>query len=142
LLTGVRRWELIDNWFYTLRDGTKIVIPRGFVFDGASTPKFVWGILDPVGVLLIQGLVHDFGYRYNYLWALPEGSTRPYKYMLGAGKKFYDNLFKEVGQDVNGMMITGWVSWVMLKLFGQRAWEANRELNDFDIIPTISWQDL
>ena len=52
---------------YTLPDGREIVIPEGFVFDGASVPRLLWGLLSPTGLLLIGGLVHDFGYRFDLL---------------------------------------------------------------------------
>lgn len=50
---SIRDWKLTDNWFYTLRDGTKIVIPKGFIFNGASIPRPLWAILSPVGLLFI-----------------------------------------------------------------------------------------
>ena len=39
-LLTVRTWELAKDFKYEL-DGTKYVIPEGFVFDGASVPKFL-----------------------------------------------------------------------------------------------------
>lgn len=54
------------DFYYTI-NGEKYVIPAGFTFDGASVPKFLASFLSPVGVLLIGGLIHDYGYKYKTL---------------------------------------------------------------------------
>lgn len=133
LFTHVRKWELVSDWLFVLPNGITIVIPGRFVMDGASTPRFLWGILEPTGILLIQGIIHDFGYRYDYLWIqLPDGSRT--KIYVGAGRKHWDDLFLSVGQTLTEMTITGWLSWVMLRIFGSIAWRENRELNEPDIL--------
>ena len=60
----VRKWELMENWYFTLNDDVQIVINKGFVFDGASIPRPLWAFLSPVGLLLIPGLIHDYGYKF------------------------------------------------------------------------------
>ena len=70
-ITSIRKWKLTEDWEFKLPyDEPVIIIPKGFVFDGASIPRPLWGILSPTGLLLIPGLIHDFAYRYDYLWAL------------------------------------------------------------------------
>ena len=135
MLTVTRKWELADNWFFRMPDGTWVMIPRGFIMDGASTPKFIWGILDPVGILLLQGIIHDHGYRFDYLWAFDEnrGLHKLYK---NSGRKFWDDKFLEIGNDLLDMQVTGKISWLMLRWFGGRAWRENRKLNQADILIT------
>ena len=133
LIVSVRKWELVETWYFILPNGQVIIIPRGFIFDGASTPKFLWGILDPVGVLLIQGLIHDFGYRHDYLWAFDE-NRQLYKLHLNAGREFWDGLFLDVGMDLLDMQVTGYLSWLALRAFGWFAWNKNRKLNCEDIV--------
>ena len=53
--------------FLLFLDGEEYVIEKGFEFDGASVPKFLAMWLSPVGVLLMGGLVHDYGYKYAEL---------------------------------------------------------------------------
>ena len=65
-LLGVRHWEIAKDFEYEL-NWTKYVVPSGFVFDGASIPKFLHMFLSPVGVLLIGGLIHDYAYKYETL---------------------------------------------------------------------------
>ena len=65
-LTGVRTWEVADDWAFKI-NGQWYIIPQGFVFDGASIPKFLHTWLSPTGVLLMGGLVHDYAYKYATL---------------------------------------------------------------------------
>jgi hypothetical protein len=102
--------------------------------DGASTPKFMWGLLDPVGILLIQGIIHDYGYRYDYVWAINNENVL-YKYHEKQGREFWDKLFLEIGLYVNEMQVTGYLSWLMLRLFGGKAWEENRIRNAPELLP-------
>ena len=53
--------------FHYKLEGVEYVIPAGFQFDGASVPKFLATFLSPVGVLLMGGLIHDYGYKYATL---------------------------------------------------------------------------
>lgn len=133
LLTAQRQWELVDNWVFMLPCGVYIIIPKGFIMDGASTPKFMWGILDPTGILLLQGIVHDYGYRFDYLWAY-DNDRQLYKLYGGRGRKFWDDLFLAIGRDVVDLQVTGYLSYGMLRLLGWIAWNKNRKLNQADII--------
>ncbi len=123
---SIRQWELVVDWEYPLFDGTLIIIPQGFVFDGASIPRIFWAILSPIGLLLIPGLVHDFGYRYQYLWAI-DNDGEYYKYKVGSKKPVWDQIFKEVGKDVNGMKVIDFIAWIALVIGGESAWRLNRD---------------
>ncbi len=63
-LMVTRRWEITKDFHYSINN-QDLVIPKGFIFDGASVPKFLRSWLSPMGVLLIGGLVHDYGYKYE-----------------------------------------------------------------------------
>lgn len=134
-ITSVRKWKLVENWEYEL-NGEKIVIPKDFIFDGASVPRILWGVLSPTGLLLIQGLIHDFGYRYDYLWKVDPEATNGYiKAYKNSGQKYWDKLFYKVGRDVNDMNIINYLAWTVLSTFGGFAWSANRKRNEKDINP-------
>lgn len=129
-------WEVNKNWFYILSNGIKIVIPAGFTTDLASVPRLAWPIISPFGVLLIPGLIHDFAYRYNYLWAVDENGML-FKYDVGIGKEFWDELFKTVGNEVNKIPYINEIAYLSLKWFGGKAWKENRERNESDIIVNL-----
>lgn len=135
LLTVVREWEVIEDWYFRLPNGVLIIIPKGFIFDGASVPKPLWGLLSPVGLLLTAGLIHDFAYRYDYLWSI-DFNGQFYKYNLGSGQKHWDDLFKQISVETNGMIITDQLSWLALRAFGFISWNENRMKFEDDLFPT------
>ncbi len=136
-ITSVRQWRVIENWEYKLPDNTVIVIPKEFIFDGASIPRPLWGILSPIGLLLIPGLIHDFGYRYDYLWAIKTKDSKKYAYKFGKGEgqKHWDKIFLEVGVEVNGMILIDTIAWITLATLGGFAWRSNRKRNEVEIDP-------
>ena len=134
-VTSVRKWELLEDWEYEQLDNEPVIlIPKGFVFDGASIPRVLWGLLSPTGLLLIPGLIHDFAYRYDYLWAI-DSDGKIFIHEEGAGRKHWDLMFQKVGLEVNGMPIIDKLAWLALALFGMIAWNKNRKLNAVEIIP-------
>ena len=38
-------------------------VPAGFVFNGASVPRALWGLLDPAGEAFEAACVHDYLYQ-------------------------------------------------------------------------------
>ena len=133
-VTSVRQWIVIEDWTWTLPDGTQIIIPKGFKFDGASIPKPLWALLSPTGLLLVPGLIHDFAYRYDYLWARDQNEGL-YKYGENRGQKYWDGVFRDVGIQVNGLTIIDTLAWLTLYAFGRFAWRGNRKLNEPELQP-------
>ncbi len=126
---SVRKWEVLEDWPYQLRDKTTIIIPKGFEFDGASIPRPLWAILSPVGLLLIPGLIHDYGYRYNKLLTEDKnGQKVPYK--ENAGKAYWDKVFRQTGIDVNGVVIIDTIAWLALAVGGWYTWWKYRRNDD------------
>jgi hypothetical protein len=113
----IRRWHLLENWFYAY-EGGYIVIPKGFEFDGASIPRPFWFFLSPVGLLLIPGLIHDFGYRFGFLWKISDGELE--KFGTEKKRRYWDRVFMEVG---NGFALIDWVAWLALWIGGGGAWK-------------------
>jgi len=135
VLFNVRNWRVEKDWYVQLPNGTVVVIPEGFIFDGASTPKLFWALMAPTGSLLLPGLVHDFGYRYSYLWAVCKQTGVPYKYGQCRGQKFFDEIFRDVSLSVSGLKFVSVFSYLTLRLFGFLAWRSNRKLGAQEISP-------
>lgn len=123
--TNARRWEVLEDWYYTLPSGTRIVIPKGFIFDGASIPRLFWVILNPVGILFIPGLVHDYAYRFDKLIEVTDDGGR-YDYMDGAGKKYWDKLFEDCAVTINGFKTVNAIAHGALLIGGGFAWRNRR----------------
>jgi hypothetical protein len=121
----IRQWELTEDWYFQFKDDdVEIALHKGFVFDGASIPRPFWAILSPVGLLMIPGLIHDYGYRYDQLWQVIDGEIFPYK--IGAKKVYWDGLFKKTGKEVNGFALINYVAWLGVKLGGWQKWNEYR----------------
>ena len=123
-LLGVRHWEIVKDFTFEL-EGKKYVIPKGFKFDGASIPKFLHTFLSPIGVLLMGGLVHDYAYKYQTL--LMAG---PKKQTMGIiTQKRADEIFRDIGIEVNGFFLMNQLAYLSLRLGGFMAWNKHRKVN-------------
>lgn len=58
---------LLEDLVVTLGCGLTITIPKGFVTDFASVPKFLWGVFPPIGDHNLADTVHDYLYTMNML---------------------------------------------------------------------------
>ena len=122
-LLGVRHWEIAKDFTYEL-EGQKFVIPKGFKFDGASIPKFLHTFLSPVGVLLMGGLVHDYAYKYQTLLKNNKKDT-----MGVITQKRADEIFRDIGIEVNGFFLMNQLAYLSLRLGGFMAWNKHRKVN-------------
>ena len=135
-LFDIREWQLVQNWHFKLDNGVEIVLPKDFRFDGASIPRVFWAILSPVGLLLIPGLIHDYGYRFDQIWRISaSGQIEPY--MENAGRKAWDDLFQAVGIQVNGFALIDSIAWVGVRIGGCFAWYKHRQENEIPEPPVI-----
>ena len=122
-LLGSRNWEISKDFHYKL-NGEDFVIPAGFKFDGASIPKFLHPFLSPIGVLLIGGLVHDYGYKYATLLKKNKKDT------LGTiSQKRADEIFRDINIGVNGFYLMNYLAYWSLRLGGFLAWNKHRKVN-------------
>jgi hypothetical protein len=117
----VRHWEITKDWHFEV-NGKSYVIPKGFVFDGASVPKFLGAWLSPVGILLMGGLVHDYIYKYEVL--LEKGKKKTTEKF---NQKQADQLFRDINIEQNGIHILNWAAYLALRVGGFVAWNSHRK---------------
>ena len=122
-ILGGRTWEIAKDWNYTL-GGVNYIIPKGFVFDGASVPKFLASWLSPVGVLLVGGLVHDYAYKYTVL--LKKGGKTTSDSMT---QKEADIVFRDINIEQNGFQFLNYLAYWALRIGGFAAWNGHRKRN-------------
>lgn len=138
------RLRLLEDWILIFPGGLRIIVPRGFVTDGASVPRALWWLLSPFGVLLEGGLVHDFGYQYGYLlspyridqafnirslqlraeYARIYGPNIPV--YVGKPQRFFDDLLEAVTIDLTGACCQAWAARQALRFFGLLTWSRYR----------------
>lgn len=126
-LFSIRKWELTENWRYKLNNSDEIIIPKGFIFDGASIPRPLWAILSPVGLLLIPGLIHDYGYRYNQLWKIKNDEVMSFP--KKPNREYWDELFLKVSLKINDLVLINILAWIALTLGGWYTWRKRRKEN-------------
>ena len=122
-LMGTRTWEIAKDWQFSV-NGEDYVVPKGFVFDGASVPKFLASWLSPTGVLLIGGLVHDYAYKYTVL--LKKGKKETSEPMT---QKQADQLFRDINIEQNGFHLLNNLAYWALRIGGFVAWNGHRKRN-------------
>ena len=120
-LLSTRNWEITKDWKYRL-NGNEYVVPAGFVFDGASIPKFLRTFFSPVGVLLMGGLVHDYAYKYACLKRTNGG-------LHLVDQKKADEIFRDICIEVNGFYTMNYLAYWSLRLGGWVAWNGHRKRN-------------
>lgn len=123
-ISTTRRWTLADDWYYQL-DGIDYMVPKGFVFDGASVPKFFRSWLSPMGILLIPGLIHDFGYK-NSHFMTRYGKDSPFEAGPTRTQKYFDEVFRDTAISVNGFKYLNYAAFYSLRLAGFLAWRGHR----------------
>ena len=119
---GTRHWEVAKDFNYSINK-QNFVIPKGFKFDGASVPKFLAQFLSPVGVLLIGGLIHDYGYKYETL-LLKNGKTIGIR-----SQQWMDKTFRDINIEVNGFYFLNYLAYWALRIGGWVAWNKHRKVN-------------
>lgn len=119
-ITGVRHWEIVEDFHFSLQ-GEQYIIPAGFQFDGASVPKFLATFLSPVGVLLMGGLVHDYGYKYATLMKADGSNIGPQT------QSYMDKLFRDICIEVNGFKLMNYLAYWALALAGFVAWNGHKK---------------
>jgi hypothetical protein len=120
-----RKWEITEDYYLYVPWLDEILfIPKGFVFDGASVPRPFWPIMNPTGILLIGGLFHDFGYRYD---CFLNGTGKIIH--SGAGRAFFDEQIMDINIYINEIHSMNTLAWVILRVFGIFTWEKRRDQN-------------
>lgn len=117
-----RKWKIEESWLFYI-DGEQYCIEEGFVFDGASVPKYFRSWLSPMGVLLIAGLVHDWGYKYASLHRLGQDQN----WEEAKTQKEMDIIFREIAVQVNGFRFINGIAYYVLRVCGFFAWNGHRK---------------
>jgi len=152
-LTVPTFWRLDSDYAYRLVDGTWVLFRRGFSFDGTTTPRVFWPLINPDGILFIPALPHDQAYRHGCLYRIDDNivfithaqqevyenhslgiydtdftcALKLSPYMQGASRGFWDETFYDEGNAVNGMRPINYAAWLALKVFGGFAWNKWRK---------------
>ena len=101
-------YELIRH-FYVTMEGTKFIVPSGFITDFASVPRGLWNIFPPHGRYSKAAVLHDYLYRFSKL-------TR----------KRCDEIFLECMTAIGVPYIKRYLMYWGLRVGGWAAWNSYR----------------
>ncbi len=70
LHNGAEAYQLVEPWsFFSM--ATDVVVPKGFIADGASVPRMLWSFMPPDGTHRAAALAHDWIYANKGFLAEP-----------------------------------------------------------------------
>ena len=119
---GRSLWGLQRTLSYEPSNATDtITVPRGFVTDLASIPRFVWTLLPPDGPWVKGAVIHDFLYatRGTSQWKRqPPGNTRAQPYTRAEADWILRDALKNRGVD----LLRRNVIWLAVRFGGGRGW--------------------
>ena len=61
-----RHYIVEEDIVVKLTDESIIKIPKGFTFDGSSSPRFLWWSFPPYGDFFFAAILHDYLYHIKY----------------------------------------------------------------------------
>jgi len=114
------KYQLTKTLQIQLSNNDVITIPKGFVWDLSSVPRFLWWLLPPDGDFDLAYLIHD------YLWI-----KMKHKYT----QKFTDYEMLKWSKKTNGTKklslrnIDNYLRFIFVRLFGWMVWKNLIKIN-------------
>lgn len=111
----------------------RVDVPRGFVTDLASIPRFLWAVLNKVGLYGNAAIFHDWLY-----------------WQQTCSREVADQVFDRAMYDMGVDAATRRSIWSAVRVFGVFSWKSNakaksagekRLLKQFPDSPTVKWAD-
>ncbi len=122
LIVSKRQWQVIEDWQYRLPNKRLIIIPAGFTFDGSSYPRVIWLFFSTTGILIIPLIIHEFCFKYNYLWAIQDDKL--FKFKKNYGFFNWCKLIRQIGIERNQLKAIDYLIWGISLTFGWINWLA------------------
>jgi hypothetical protein len=111
--TGLVDYELQEDLHYEVFPGHIITVPKGFVTNFASTPRWLWSILPPSGKWNRAAVLHD------YLYSIAVPTAHCSRWMA-------DAIFRDAMYRLGVSLWRRWVMWAGVRVFGNRGyWKSN-----------------
>jgi hypothetical protein len=103
-------WELTEDFEVNIQEYS-FVVPKGFVTDGASIPRFFWRLCGhPLEATRFPAaIVHDFLYYED----------------TGVDRKTADELYRKMLIALGESKFAARVEWIALRCFGWRRWNSH-----------------
>lgn len=124
LTSTARDFEVLEDIEVMLSDSRKITIPKGYITDLSSKPKWLWSLLPPFDKRLIAAIIHD------YLWTNKLAEIKHhggiYKAFIFSNKEFdkWNNVLAPSSKFKN------WIEFNYLKLFAMPYYTRKKQIKN------------
>jgi hypothetical protein len=109
--------SLAEPWAF-FGDGYVVRVPRGYVTDLASIPRFLWGLIAPMDLTFAAPILHD--YLYDHGGVPPPGGVYPSSKTFTRAE--VDRLFARLMQEEGVVFWRRHLAWLAVRLFGRGGW--------------------
>lgn len=125
---SAKEYELIENYYYVWDKHDvqyALMVPKGFVCDGASVPRFCWSLLGihPDGLNRAAALVHDYLY-------LMSGETKTFldgqSAIMNWKRRDADRLFCRILRESGVSKFKRRMMYRAVRIFGRFYWGKSR----------------
>lgn len=128
--TGRRHFQVKEDWIVWVEYlQLWIKIPAGFVFDGASVPKFLHSIINSIDALFYGSIIHDFIYRTNQLIVCTDDDFGMWVLIDDVTKRRADKVMYEFSKQAEGIIIPNAIAYAVLTPGGQLTWYKARRMD-------------
>ena len=62
-ITSEKHYIVLEEIIIKLSNDEIIKIPKGFTFNGSSSPRFLWWLFPPYGDFFFAAIIHDYLYH-------------------------------------------------------------------------------
>lgn len=97
--------SIYENYTRKIGDNITVQIPKGFISDGASIPRILWGIFPPLHKWTDSAIIHDFLYKTQFI-----------------DRKVCDEIFLKCMLEDRVNKIVSYLFYFSVRLFGRFAW--------------------
>lgn len=111
-------WEITENIYYKLTDGTNYTVPKGFRLDGTSSPRAFWPWLPQVDDRIVGSTLHDHMYVTDFRrkeWGDPLAK----KFADENMRAFHDLTSKKKGQNKIIHFLVDKLGWPIFKRWNE-----------------------
>lgn len=104
---------------------SRLLIPKGFIYDGASVPRWWWSIsgLSRDGIHRAAALVHDYIYELKGDVPATPMPLKSFPRIVKFKRKAADQIFRDMLKDVAVADHRVWLAYVGVRAFGGLYWD-------------------
>jgi len=114
-------WKLLEDIYYTLRDGSKVTVPKGFTCDLCSIPPFLQPLFSKTSSTVKAYILHDWMYKEDYM--RDELGDEEARLLADDEMLYHANLIDPEKERTNKILYKG------VRLFGKGVYERRENEN-------------